>query len=294
MNELKINPRFRDVIPPLDSEEYENLRESIASEGCRDAIIIWNGFIVDGHNRYRACQEFGVPFRTLEKEFEDEDAAIEWVMRNQLSRRNLFDVDRGRLALQLKEVIAARALKNCCLGGGDKKSEAAKSGCPNLDNPIEKVDTKKELAKIAGLSHGTLNKIERVDNEAPAPIREAMGKTISIDKAARFNTVLKQTPEAEREDEAKKLLKAEYDERYAKIKREGKIIKIIHEIVAVADMNYEYITDDCVDLYLKESPVSVADVAKGIDREIMWLHKIKEIFLRRGRELEGGKYNNGV
>jgi len=52
MNELKINQKFKDAIPPLSDEEYANLRESIQAEGCRDAIIIWDSNIVDGHNRY--------------------------------------------------------------------------------------------------------------------------------------------------------------------------------------------------------------------------------------------------
>ena len=109
MIELKINPRFRDAIPPLDAEEYENLRESIKSEGCRDAIIVWGDVIVDGHNRYEICTDFDIPFRTFEKTFEDEDDAETWILRNQLGRRNLLDVERGRLALKLKDCIAARA-----------------------------------------------------------------------------------------------------------------------------------------------------------------------------------------
>ncbi|MDR1093796.1 MAG: hypothetical protein LBL66_06575 [Clostridiales bacterium] len=38
----------------------------VKQEGCRDAIIVWDGVIVDG-NRYKICTEFGIPFRTLEK-----------------------------------------------------------------------------------------------------------------------------------------------------------------------------------------------------------------------------------
>jgi transcriptional regulator with XRE-family HTH domain len=128
-------------------------------------------------------------------------------------------------------------------------------GCPNLDNPIVKIDTKKELAKMAGISHGTLAKIEKVDNETPAPIREAMGKTISIDKAARLNTALKQTPEEERNAEARRLLLAELAKKEAKIYREEKIVKKVFNIISAATMDYEYITDECVEIYLRKSPI---------------------------------------
>ena len=50
---LKIDPEFEDVIPPISSEEFEQLEKNIVSEGALlSPIIIWNGYIVDGHNRY--------------------------------------------------------------------------------------------------------------------------------------------------------------------------------------------------------------------------------------------------
>jgi hypothetical protein len=52
LQELKINLRFQTAIAPLSEEEYENLRESVITEGCRDSLIVWNGYIVDGHNRF--------------------------------------------------------------------------------------------------------------------------------------------------------------------------------------------------------------------------------------------------
>jgi hypothetical protein len=131
--ELRINNKFKDLIPPLDFEEYENLRESLKNEGCRDSIIVWNGVIVDGHNRYELCKELRIPFNAFEKSFESEDDVLLWIMKNQLSRRNLCDVERGRLALKMKDIIAARARENCSLGGGDRKSESIKSGLQNSD-----------------------------------------------------------------------------------------------------------------------------------------------------------------
>ncbi|MDR1093287.1 MAG: hypothetical protein LBL66_03975, partial [Clostridiales bacterium] len=112
----------------------------------------------------------------------------------------------------------------------------------NLPEAASPVDTRKELAKIAGLGERTLSKIEKVDLEAPAPIRDAMGKTISIDKAARLNTALKQTPENGRDAEARRLLLAELAKKEAKIYREEKIVKKVFNIISAATMDYEYIT----------------------------------------------------
>jgi len=66
---LRTNPKFQEIIPPLSAEEYKNLRESIIAEGCRDAIIVWDGVIVDGHNRFQICNELNISLKTLEKTF---------------------------------------------------------------------------------------------------------------------------------------------------------------------------------------------------------------------------------
>ena len=252
MNELKVNPKFRDVIPPLTAEEYNNLRESIIAEGCRDAIIVWDGFIVDGHNRAQICTELGVPFNVSETAFENETTALTWIMFNSLARRNLNDVKRGRLALKLKDIIAARARENKVICGG---LFGIGKVCPTLDKPISSIDTKKELAKIAGLAHGTLAKIEMVDNEAPMIISDAMGNTISINKAAALTKRLKNIPETEREAEARAMLQVEFERKWDRICREEKVCKIINGIVAAAIKNYGYITEENIEIYARRFPL---------------------------------------
>ena len=289
LKELKINKRFEELIVPLSAEEYSELYQSIKAEGCRDAIITWGGVVVDGHNRYGICKELDISFNTLEKEFEDEDSVLEWIMRNQLARRNLTDVERGRLALRLKDMIATRAKENLKLSG---EMYGVGKGCPNLDNPICKIDTKRELAKMAGISHGTLAKIEKVDNEAPEVIREAMGKTISIDKASRLNEMLREVAEDEW-DEEDILILAELKEKEKRICYEERVSKKLHNILAAAIIDYEYICQENVTIYMKKSPVPAWDVMDSIDRGIEWMLELKEMFqaesLARG-EVRGVKY----
>ncbi|GHU97983.1 hypothetical protein FACS1894211_00920 [Clostridia bacterium] len=277
--ELQINPKFKDLIPPLHFEEYENLKESLKSEGCRDAIIVWNGVIVDGHNRHKICTEFDIPFRTFEKSFDSEDDVLLWIMSNQLARRNLCDVDRVRVALKLKDLIAARARENKVIGG---ESFGVGKVRTNLSQPISPLNTRRELAKISGISEGTLFKIEKVDNEAPAPLKAAMGKTISIDKAARFNSLLKDVPESERDAEAERLIMREFEEKEEQILREEKIAKTLCNIISAATINYEYLTAECVEIYLKKSPSSVLRLVGDINHEIDLLIQLKELFLQAG------------
>ena len=63
---LKIEPKFKNLIRPLQRKEYLQLEQNILSDGCRDPIITWNGVIVDGHNRYEICMRHQIPFAVLE------------------------------------------------------------------------------------------------------------------------------------------------------------------------------------------------------------------------------------
>ena len=87
--QINIDSEFKSLIPPLTAEEYAGLESSILSEGCRDAIVLWDDTIVDGHNRYEICTRHDIPFETVEMDFANRDEAMLWMIDNQKSRRNL-------------------------------------------------------------------------------------------------------------------------------------------------------------------------------------------------------------
>jgi hypothetical protein len=89
-NELIIDPEFKGLIPPLSAGEFRQLEENILSvKKCRDALIIWQGTLVDGHNRYKICTEHGIKFTTHELKYDSREDVILWIVNNQFGRRNL-------------------------------------------------------------------------------------------------------------------------------------------------------------------------------------------------------------
>ncbi len=94
---LKIAPEFKDLIRPLRRKEYLQLEENILDEGCRDPIIIWNDYIIDGHNRYSICTKYSIPFNTISKDFASREEVIVWICKNQLGRRNITEETRKYL-----------------------------------------------------------------------------------------------------------------------------------------------------------------------------------------------------
>ena len=105
MRELRVDPEFRDKIPPLTDAEFEQLRENILSDGeVYEPIVVWNGTIIDGHNRWRILQEHPeIPYKVKEMEFTDKWAAFEWMYRKQLGRRNISDEQKTYLLGKLYE-----------------------------------------------------------------------------------------------------------------------------------------------------------------------------------------------
>ena len=95
--QLKIDPEFRDLIRPLLEMEFRLLEESILKDGCREPIIVWEGIIVDGHNRYQICRTHNIPFKVQEVSFESREEAVAWICHNQLGRRNLSEESRKYL-----------------------------------------------------------------------------------------------------------------------------------------------------------------------------------------------------
>ena len=107
---LKIDETIRRILMPLREDERALLEQSVLAEGIRDSLVVWRRggelILLDGHHRYKLAQKHGLNFSVVEMEFDDESHAVQWVLRNQLARRNLTDEQRtlvlGRLYNQMK------------------------------------------------------------------------------------------------------------------------------------------------------------------------------------------------
>ena len=122
LQHLTIDPEFASKIPPLREEELKQLEENILADGVViNPLIVWNSVIVDGHNRYRILQQHPeIQFTTYEKEFPDRYAAIAWICKNQLGRRNLT-------SQQFKYLMGQQYKAEKVAYGGNRKSDTSRS-----------------------------------------------------------------------------------------------------------------------------------------------------------------------
>ena len=91
MDRLIIDPEFRDKIPPLTEDEFSLLEENILSDGAVfSPLIVWDGTILDGHNRYEIIQKHPeLTYAVHKMSFDNRYEALSWICKHQLGRRNL-------------------------------------------------------------------------------------------------------------------------------------------------------------------------------------------------------------
>ncbi|MCL2623849.1 MAG: hypothetical protein FWD31_09300 [Planctomycetaceae bacterium] len=182
MPTLIINDELKNLLPPLSAEEFAGLEADIQAHGCLAPVIAWDGILVDGHHRYEICTKHEIPFSVQTIVFDDLDAAKLWAWKHQENRRNLTTFHRSELALKLKDVIAAKARERQRAAGGDKSKTTSEA---LLEIFPKAVNTRKELAEIAGVSDRTLAKaeyiVEHADEETKENLRHSENGT-SINK----------------------------------------------------------------------------------------------------------------
>lgn len=226
-------PEMADLLPPLTGEQIAALESDLLKNGCYSPIIVNEDMvIIDGHNRQRLCKQHGLPYQMAVFSFEDLLEAKQWALETQKGRRNLDKWELGKIALKLKPEVEAKARANMSAGGGDQKSENAKSGSATLPNPISTVDTRKELADSVGLGERTMGKVMQIDENAPAAVKEALDKKeLSINQGYNLTRQLQEVPEEQREEAAAMAVelekaKKEIREKDAEIDRQSKIAGI--------------------------------------------------------------------
>ena len=87
--EIIIDHEFEHLLPELDPEALAMLEESLLECGCLTPLVLWNGILIDGHNRYKIIKKHDLPFRTIDMEFDSRDDVIIWIISTQVARRNL-------------------------------------------------------------------------------------------------------------------------------------------------------------------------------------------------------------
>lgn len=186
---MKIKEEFKNLISPLSNDEFKQLETSCIEDGIRDAILTWNDFIIDGHNRFKIAKQWNLEYKTESKYFKDEEAVKEWMILNQFGRRNLSQYQRSLLTLELKHIYTARAKENQKGGQGGVL-------LPHNYAEANPIDTRKELSNIANVSHETIRRVEKIQEKATPELKEKL-----VNEEISINAAFKEIKKEERKEE---------------------------------------------------------------------------------------------
>ena len=178
--------RFANAFPLLSDNELSTLAEDIREHGQREPIRTYEGAILDGRNRYRACEIAGVqPWIEESAATTDEDALRESVSAN-LHRRHLTASQRAMVGAALEPMFAEMAKERMLAGKAD----------PTANLP-EGREAREEAAEVVNVSPRSIQNAKTVTDQGTPELRAAVvAGDIAVSAAS---TVAAWEPEEQRE-----------------------------------------------------------------------------------------------
>lgn len=203
-------PELAELLPPLSDEQLSYLEADLIKNGCYTPIIVNEDLqVVDGHNRFRICEQHDLPFQMAVFAFDDLLEAKQWALDTQKSRRNLTVNELCKIAMKLRSEVEARAKANLSAVGGDKL-HPDEAPLATLPKAVETVNTRKELANAVGVGERTMGKAMKIEDEAPQPVKDAVDNgELSIHQGYTLTRELQELPEDERDEAAAEAVERE-------------------------------------------------------------------------------------
>ena len=142
------------VFPLLDGQEFDDLCRDIAANGLLEPIWTYQGKILDGRNRYRACMQVGV--KPQYREYTG-DNPLSFVISLNMKRRHLNESQRAVIAARLANMTR----------GNPHGWDAVNSKSANLQNREDGKISQSTAAELLNVSPRLVATVKAVEREAP-------------------------------------------------------------------------------------------------------------------------------
>jgi N6-adenosine-specific RNA methylase IME4 len=210
------------LFPLMQGAQFTALVEDIKVNGLRHPIVEFEGAILDGRNRHRACLEAGVPVKTEKYRGKD---PLGYAMSVNLQRRHLNESQRSMIAIKLANVRL-----------GDNQHKRGSANLPTL--------SQSDAARMLGVSERSVRSAKTVrDSAIPEFVQRVEGGELAVSLVEKVAKLPK--------DQQKKLVNADEAElqgatkKHRRATREeelGEATKRANE--TLADKQYQVILAD--------------------------------------------------
>jgi site-specific DNA-methyltransferase (adenine-specific) len=179
------------IFPMMDDASLQSLADDIRSHGLHEAIKTHDGSILDGRNRYRACELAGIEPKFEPANCNGSPATFVWSLNEK--RRHLNPGQRAMAADKLAEQLAAEAKQRQKEGGrigglGGKEKVSPRLGEATSELALPNKHAGKaahQAAKIAGVSRGYIEQAKAVRKADPVIAKKVETGELTLPQAAR-------------------------------------------------------------------------------------------------------------
>ena len=145
-----------DLFPMMSEAEYAAMKEDIRLHGQNDDVLIWDGKLLDGRNRLRACTELGIEpgWSELPKTLDP----VAWVLSHNLHRRHLTTSQRAMVAAKLATLRDGEKKAGAQICAPSQTQAAGKLNVSRRAVQTAKtIATKAKPAVVAAVEAGTMS-----------------------------------------------------------------------------------------------------------------------------------------
>lgn len=167
------------LFPLMTGDEFATLVSDIAEYGQREPIVLHDGMILDGRNRYRACMELGL--KPEYREWHSDESPTAYVISLNLHRRHLTSSQRAVVALDALPMLEAEA----------KERQKAMAGTRyDLDQKIDQgraPQATAQAAQLVGTNRQYVSDAKKIAEQAPELLESIRNGEMTITQAKRQN-----------------------------------------------------------------------------------------------------------
>jgi hypothetical protein len=291
-----------EFFPMLGETEFEAFKADIAANGLHEAIWIYEGKILDGRNRYRACMELGITplFRTYSG---PSPVAFAWSQNGE--RRHLNHGQRSAIGVEMLPALQEEAKKRQLAGlkRGSSFPVPPKVG-ERESGKSEAVDAAGRIVGTSGTSVQRAKAIKAADPEAFEKIKQGLLKIGPVyaeikrkegapryqPREVRQEEIRRLAKEGNRSDQIAQALKIS-EQQVRRLARLGGIGLPDATIGHVAKINSRRVVEESISTLegvalglrtingarLECSPSEAAEWVKSIDASIRVISKLRKI-----------------
>jgi hypothetical protein len=166
------------LFPLMDGVELKRLMDDIKAHGLIEPIVMFDGQVLDGRNRLRACEHVGVQPRFVEWKANGL-TPTEWVVSMNLHRRHLTTAQRAALAVDLLPHLEAEAKERQREHGGTAPGKPS----DNTSSDGGRSDAK--AAELVGVGRSTVAAAKAIGKRDPALLTDMRAGVLNVAQASR-------------------------------------------------------------------------------------------------------------